>query len=82
VHVEEMMTHTKKTMHDRTPIVGTIQVICEGADGITALVDGKRQTFPNLRAVFVAAVHLLEKHPKGGAHAIQRELLPVDRSIP
>ncbi len=43
MHVEEMMTHTKKTMNDRTPIVGTIQVICEGADGITALVDGNRQ---------------------------------------
>jgi hypothetical protein len=76
-----MMTHTKKTMHDRTPVVGTIEV-GEGADGITTLVDGKRQTFPNLRAVFVTAVHLLDKHPEGGAHAIQRELLPTVRSIP
>ena len=76
------MTHTKKPMNDRTPIVGTIEVIAQGADGITALVDGRRQTFPNLRAVFVAAVHLLEKPPGGGAHAIQRELLPMERKLP
>jgi hypothetical protein len=79
--VEEMMTHTKKPTNDRTPIVGTIEVVCEGADGITALVDGNRQTFPNLRAVFVTAVHLLDKHPEGGAHAIQRELLPMERNL-
>ena len=76
------MTRTKNPMNDRTPIVGTIEVVCEGADGITALVDGRRQIFPNLRAVFVAAVQLLEKHPGGSPHAIQRELLPMERSIP
>ena len=76
------MTHTKKVTKDRAPIVGTIEVIAQGADGITALVDGRRQTFPNLRAVFVTAVYLLEKHPGGGAHAIQRELLPMERKLP
>jgi hypothetical protein len=80
--MEEIMTHTKKVTKDHTPIVGTVEVIAQGADGITALVDGRHQTFPNLRAVFVAAVHLLEKHPIGGAHAIQRELLSMERSVP
>ena len=75
------MTHTKKPVNDRTPIVGTIEVVCEGADGITALVDGKLQTLPNLQALFVAAVHLLDKHPGGGVHACQRELLPMERSL-
>ena len=82
MYVEEIMSHTKKVTRDRTPIVGTIEVIAQGADGITALVDGKRRTFPNLRAAFVAAVHLLDKHPGGGAYAIQRELLPIERNVP
>ncbi len=76
------MIHTKKAVNDLTPIVGAVEVIAQGPTGVTALVDGKCQTFPNLREVFVTAVNLLEKHRGGGRHAIQQELLPMRRSFP
>jgi len=55
------MTDTKKAVNDLTPIVGTIEVIGQGPTGVTALVDGQHQVFPDLDTVFRTAVHLLDE---------------------
>ena len=48
-------------MSESTPLVGTIQVheIQEG--GVSATVDGQPQAFPDLEALFRAALHLLDE---------------------
>jgi hypothetical protein len=76
------MIHTNKAMNNCTPIVGTVEVIAHGPTGVTALVDGKQHVFPDLDAVFRAAVDLLEKPRGGGIRAIQQELIPMRRSFP
>ena len=48
-------------MIQTSPIVGTIEVVHRGPTGILALVDGQRQLFPDLDAVFRTAVDLLDQ---------------------
>jgi hypothetical protein len=74
-----MMTH--KAMNDPTPLVSRIEVLTQGPTGVTALVDGRRQTFPNLDALFRTAVRLLDGKPGSSTHAVQRELLPMERNL-
>ena len=54
-------------MIQRSPIVGTIEVVHRGPTGIIALVDGQRQFFPDLDAVFRTAIRLLDQQtqPQG-----------------
>ena len=47
-------------MNDSAPILGTIKVERDGPFGIAATVNGRRRSFPNLEAVFRAAVCLLD----------------------
>jgi hypothetical protein len=48
-------------MIQTSPIVGTIEVVRCGPTGILALVDGQRQFFPDLDAVFRTAIGLLDE---------------------
>ena len=43
---------------DETPVVATITVIDSGPGGVAALFDGTPRSFPDLQALFTAAVHL------------------------
>jgi hypothetical protein len=54
-------------MTETTPIVGAIEVVQQGPTGVTALVDGQRQVYPDLDAVFRTAVLLLDE--KTQSHA-------------
>ena len=47
-------------MNESTSLVGTIQVQQIEPAAVTATVDGQRQVFPDLEAVFRAAVRLLD----------------------
>ncbi len=44
-----------------TPIIGTIQVQRVEPSGVTATIDGQPQVFPDLEALFRAAVRLLDE---------------------
>jgi len=44
-----------------TPIVGTIQVQRVEPSGVAATVDGQPQVFPDLEALFRAALRLLDE---------------------
>jgi hypothetical protein len=48
-------------MTQSPPIVATITVTHHDARGVTALVDGKTHHFPDIHALFTAAVRLLEQ---------------------
>lgn len=48
-------------MIETSPIVGAIEVIQRDPIGVTALVEGQRQVFPDLDAVFRTAVRLLDE---------------------
>ena len=48
-------------MNESSPIVGTIEVVHQEPTGIIALVDGQRQLFPDLDAVFRTAIGLLDE---------------------
>ena len=47
--------------NEPTPIVGTIQVQRVEPSGVTATVDGQLQVFPDLEALFRAALRLLDE---------------------
>jgi len=51
-------------MNESPPTVGTIQVQQIEPSGVTATVDGQRQLFPDLEALFRAAVRLLDDAAK------------------
>ena len=61
-------------MSDYPPIVATIVVSHPrpGSTGLVATVDGQPHLFPNLEAVFRAAVRLLEEQPDGRDHQTVR----------
>jgi hypothetical protein len=48
-------------MNESSHIVGTIQVVHQEATGVIALVNGRRQLFPDLDAVFRTAIGLLDE---------------------
>jgi hypothetical protein len=48
-------------MNKPSPVISTIEVIHCGPTGIIALVDGHRQSFPDLDAVFRIAIGLLDE---------------------
>jgi hypothetical protein len=50
---------------DETPIVGTITVTDSGPEGVAALFDGTPRHFPDLPALFTAAVRLLDQASAG-----------------
>jgi len=51
-------------MNELPPVVGTIQVQRVEPSGVTATIDGQRQVFPDLEALFRAAVRLLDEAGK------------------
>jgi len=57
-------------MSHHSPIVTTIVVPRPrpGSPGLLATVDGRPRFFPNLEAVFRAAVQFLEEQPDGRDH--------------
>ena len=61
-------------MSDYPPIVATIVVPHPkpGSSGLLATVDGRPRLFPDLEAVFQAAVRLLEEQPDDRAHQAVR----------
>ena len=61
-------------MSDHPPIVATIVVPRPKPDspGLLATVDGRPRLFPNLEAVFQAAVRLLEEQPDDRDHQVVR----------
>ena len=61
-------------MSDCPPIVATIVVPRPrpGSTGLLATVDGRPRLFPNLEAVFQAAVRLLEEQPDDCDHQAVR----------
>jgi hypothetical protein len=63
-------------MNKRAPIVGTIQVWQVGPTGVRALVNGEPRRFSDLRALFAAAVCLLEDECEGYRPGVQLELIP------
>ena len=63
-------------MKEPTPIVGTIEVRQIGPIGVAATVNGDQQHFPDLGAVFAAAIHLLEEQPDRDRRRVQLELIP------
>ena len=67
-------------MSHHSPISATIVVPCTEPDspGLLATVDGQPRFFPNLEAIFRAAVQLLEEQPDDRDHETvlsRRELL-------
>ena len=48
-------------MIQTSPIVGTIEVVHQEPTGVIALVNGRRQLFPDLDAVFRTAIGLLDE---------------------
>lgn len=52
---------------DETPIVANITVIDSGPCGVAALFDGTPRSFPDLRALFTAAVCLPDPASTAGA---------------
>ena len=54
-------------MSHHSPIVATIVVPCPKPDSfvLLATVDGQPRFFPNLEAVFRAAIQILEEQPGG-----------------
>jgi hypothetical protein len=71
------MPQCQQTITEATPIVGVIEVIQAGPTGVTAIVGGQRQAFPDLDAVFRAAVRLLdEKTPPHARPAPSLRPLP------
>jgi hypothetical protein len=54
-------------MNESSHIVGTVEVVHQEPTGIIALVNGQRQTFPDLDAVFRTAIGLLDE--RGQPHA-------------
>ena len=61
-------------MSDYPPIIATIVVPRPRPDspGLLATVDGRPRLFPNLEAVFQAAVRLLEEQPDDRDHQAVR----------
>ena len=61
-------------MSDYPPIIATIVVPHPkpGSTGLVATVDGRPHLFPNLEAVFQAAVRLLEEQPDDRDHQALR----------
>ena len=59
--------HLEETMIQTNAIVGAIEVVHRGPAGILAPVDGQRQFFPDLDAVFRTAISLLDQQsqPQG-----------------
>ena len=48
-------------MNESSHIVGTVEVVHQEPTGIIALVNGQRQIFPDLDAVFRTAIGLLDE---------------------
>ena len=48
-------------MNESSHIVGTIEVVHQEPTGVIALVNGQRQIFPDLDAVFRTAIGLLDE---------------------
>jgi hypothetical protein len=48
-------------MNESSHIVGTIEVVHQEPTGVIALVNGRRQLFPDLDAVFRTAIGLLDE---------------------
>ena len=48
-------------MNESSRIVGTIEVVHQEPSGVIALVDGRRQIFPDLFAVFRTAIGQLDE---------------------
>ena len=56
---------------DETPIVATITVIDSGPGGVAALFDGTPRSFPDLQALFAAAICLPDPASTAGAIPFQ-----------
>ena len=65
-------------MNECSHIVGTIEVVHQEPTGVIALVNGRRQLFPDLDAVFRTAIGLLDEQVQ--PHALPGP--PPQRPLP